>query len=103
MLLNTLHATRAVSMGNVKMKIGVRGVLIVAGIIWIIIILSVVLFGLCNVQCKTGARCGCALSDLFCYILVLGIPSWITFLVSLGVEDEEHGEKVRKGKERKRK
>jgi len=73
-----------------KMKIGVKGMLIAGGIIWMVVVLCIVLFGLCNVQCKPGARCGCALSDLFCYILVLGIPSWITFLVSLGIEDEEN-------------
>jgi len=70
-------------------KMGVRSLLISLGAVWLVVVLGIVIFGLCNVQCSPWAKCGCALSDLFCFILVLGIPSWILLVISLGVGDEE--------------
>ncbi|MFH1711087.1 MAG: hypothetical protein ABH840_02130 [Nanoarchaeota archaeon] len=66
------------------MKIGVRRMLVGAGIIWLIIVLCVVFFGFCSTYCGSGARCSCQLSDLFAFILVFGIPSWIFFVISIG-------------------
>ncbi|MBU3912991.1 MAG: hypothetical protein KKB21_00805 [Nanoarchaeota archaeon] len=76
------------------MKRGQKNILLAAGIIWLIFVLYVVLFELCNILCKPGARCGCAISDIICLVLVLGIPSWVIFLIC-SVPSKDSGKKRR--------
>jgi hypothetical protein len=65
------------------MESALRKTFIVVAIIWLVLVFGMIIFGLCNVVCQPGGRCGCAISDGLYYFAILGIPSWILFLIVL--------------------
>lgn len=69
-----------------------KNFLVVVGTVYILLVLGF-LFGFsgCSVICENvslGIICGCTSQDLILFLITLGLPAWILFLIVIASENK---------------